>query len=572
MRLLSIVALLSNRWWLAAGGGIALGLAFPKSHLASLAWIGPVIILFSAMGRTGGEAFRLGYVAGIVQSLIALRWLLYIPFPVGAVAGWLALSLYLGLYTGLWVWLSWHFFPNKTPPPLAPRLNRETAIWFGATPWKQRIAWVFLVAVYWVGNEMVTARFLSGFPWLGVGITQSEFLPLIQISSLTGVYGVSFLVVWFSVSAISATTVLIAHPYRRKGWLIDLIFPMSGILVAVVYGFQFLIRDGVPTTTANLALVQPSIPQTLIWDVAENKSRFQKLIDLSELALATKPDLLIWPEAAVPTMLRHDPETANAVKTLLGKHNAWAVVGSDDADVGDSGTSKDARYYNSSFAINPSGAIEGIYRKRRLVIFGEYIPLLNWFPFLRHLTPIGENGFSAGEKPVSFYTPSRDGKHRISLSPMICFEDAFPQSVREYVHADTDFLLNLTNDGWFGESNAQWQHAFHAVFRAVENRVPVVSCANNGLTCWVDPLGRMHEVYWGTTANIYGAGFKTVPVPILSGEKRVMTFYHDYGDVFGWGCTALWAVALSQAFLQMKRYRRRSHVEPSLIPSQVIRP
>ncbi|MCX6882048.1 MAG: apolipoprotein N-acyltransferase [Verrucomicrobia bacterium] len=557
MRLFSFANTILNRWCLAAIGGILLGLAFPKSNWAGFAWIGPGIILFSAAGRPGGEAFRLGYVAGVIQSLFTLRWLLHIPFPAGAVAGWLALSAYLGLYTGLWVWMAWRFFPNKTPHQSAPSLNRDTATWFARTTLTQRAGWALVAAIFWVGNEIITARLLSGFPWLGVGITQSELVPIIQISNISGIYGVSFLVVWFSVSAISATMVLVSQPRPQRTWILDLVLPMGGILLAMLYGFQQMGSYRTPTATAKLGLVQPSIPQTLIWDTTENKSRFQKLIELSELALATKPDLLIWPEAAVPTLMRHDPETANALRDLLGRHKTWAVVGSDDADVGPSNTSKDARYYNSSFAISPSGIIEGIYRKRRLVIFGEYVPLLHWFPFLQHLTPIGENGFSAGDKPVSFFVPSRDGKHRITLSPLICFEDAFPHSVGEYVQADTDFLLNLTNDGWFGESNAQWQHAAHAVFRAVENRVPVVSCANNGLTCWIDPLGRMHEVYWGQSVNIYGAGFKTAQVPILSGEKRVMTFYHEYGDVFGWSCTSLWAAALLLALWQSRRTRQQ---------------
>jgi apolipoprotein N-acyltransferase len=122
----------------------------------------------------------------------------------------------------------------------------------------------------------------------------------------------------------------------------------------------------------------------------------------------------------------------------------------------------------------------------------------------------------------------------------------------EYVKEDTDFLLNLTNNGWFGESAAQWQHAATAVFRAIENRIPLVRCANNGLTCWVDEVGRMHEIYFHNSSNVYQAGYKTVRVPLLGkGEKRTPSFYNRHGDLFGWACVLI-AVARLGYFAWIK--------------------
>ncbi len=120
---------------------------------------------------------------------------------------------------------------------------------------------------------------------------------------------------------------------------------------------------------------------------------------------------------------------------------------------------------------------------------------------------------------------------------MICFEDVFPHLVREYVDDDTDFLVNLTNDGWFGEGAAQWQHGAAGVFRAVENGLPLVCCSNNGLTCWVDARGRLRQIFESSAHGIYGQGFLLAQIPVLApGEKREPTFYREYGDVFGWGC------------------------------------
>ena len=124
---------------------------------------------------------------------------------------------------------------------------------------------------------------------------------------------------------------------------------------------------------------------------------------------------------------------------------------------------------------------------------------------------------------------------------LICFEDVFPHLTRTSLDDDTDILLNLTNNGWFGKSAAQWQHAAAAVFRAIENGRPLVRCANNGLSCWVDAAGGMHDVYFPGTNDIYGVGYKIVQIPLLGKQKPAPTFYHRHGDVFGWSCLGLGA-------------------------------
>jgi apolipoprotein N-acyltransferase len=142
----------------------------------------------------------------------------------------------------------------------------------------------------------------------------------------------------------------------------------------------------------------------------------------------------------------------------------------------------------------------------------------------------------------------------LNTSVLICFEDVFPHGVGEYVDEETDFLVNLTNNGWFGESAAQWQHAVAALFRAVENGVPLVRCANNGLSCWVDPCGGLHEVYFGASRDIYGAGFKIARIPIpprrAPGDK---TFYHRHGDWFGWMCVGLTSALGGRGLLKRRR-------------------
>jgi apolipoprotein N-acyltransferase len=520
--------------------GLLLALSFPKASVAGLAWIAPGMLLLTGGGLDRKTALKVGFVGGLAYYLASLYWLLRIPVIFLPIVGWIALSAYLALFTALWVWLCWRLAPGAPAELLK-------------CSWRARMAWALQCAALWVSSEIIIGRFLSGFPWDFLGVSQYRMIPLIQIAEFTGVYGVSFLVIWFSVSLMLTGLALVHNPARRHVWGRDIALPAMMLLVIATAGFQKTRNVERPEDTVQIALIQPSIPQTLIWDEAENATRFKELLRLSEEALTNKPDVLVWPEASVPNMLRHDKDTADAVRDLAMRHHVWILLGSDDAELRPgSVTQKDVDYFNSAFAVSPEGELAGMYRKRRLVIFGEYVPFVKWLPFLKVLSPAGESGFTPGEKPVPFLLRSLG----VTTSVLICFEDTFPHIAREYVTRTTDFLVNLTNNGWFGEGAAQWQHAATSVFRAVENRIPLVRCANNGLTCWVDSLGMMHDIYFRGSKNIYKAGSKIVSVPVLSrGEQRRLTFYTKYGDVFGWSCCALSAARMGILFFLHRRKR-----------------
>jgi apolipoprotein N-acyltransferase len=291
-----------------------------------------------------------------------------------------------------------------------------------------------------------------------------------------------------------------------------------------------------PQQTLKVALVQPSFPQTLIWDPQGDETRFQQIQELSRQGLAEEPNLLIWPESGAPDMT---PENQMAVTRLLAPHKAWMVFCVDSEEAKPDGS---MAFYNSAVLLNPEGREEAIYHKRRLVMFGEYIPLIRWLPFLKFLAPIG-SGFSPGAEPVSFVMT----RPRAKMSVLICFEDVFASEAREHVDADTDFLINLTNDGWFGNGAAQWQQMASAVFRAVENGVPLMRCSNNGITCWIDAQGRLRQVL-GWPDNVYGAGVMRAEIPLTGADGRGQTFYNRHGDWFGWGCAGISVVALVWTF------------------------
>ncbi len=523
----------ARRYGAAALGGLLLSAAFAPAEIAGAAWIAPGLILFCAIGATGAEAFRTGFVAGWAHFLSSLYWFLAMPFawhgiPLAPALAWISLSAYCAVFFALWVWCCWKFFPGNVAEPGAPLLAALDR--FLATPVWKRAVWAFLCASTWTALEYARGLFLSGFPWNFLGASQYRLLPIIQIASITGVYGVTFLVVWLSVAIGSAMLVLTRIPGVQRVWG-DAGLPLLVLTWVAGFGLNRCLSASVPTRHVTAALIQPSIPQTLICDPAADTKRFNDVIALSEKALESKPDILIWPESAVPGLT---DETQHIIARLLENHPVWLLFCADSSDLV-SGATND---YNSSFLISPKGSVEAVYHKRRLVIFGEYIPLVRWLPFLRWLVPEGD-GFASGDKVVPFNLTGPEAK----VSPLICFEDAFPQEARAHVGADTDFLVNLTNDGWFGDGPEQKQHAVMALFRAVENGVPLVRCTNNGLTCWIDAQGRMREVL-ATGGSIYSAGYITPEIP-LRDANRGQTFYNQHGDCFAWSCCGLSLAALT---------------------------
>jgi apolipoprotein N-acyltransferase len=540
---------MKSRYLWAVMGGLLLAASFPNLSVAGLAWIAPGFILMAAFGKPGKQAFRIGYVGGFAHYLVSLHWLLFIPVPLtwswAKVLGWLALGAVLALYTGTWVWLCWKIFPAKLTPGGSESGIRNWPERFLAAPWSARMGWGIACAAIWVALEMVVARFLGGFPWNLLGDSQYQMTPLIQIAAYTGVYGVSFLVVWTSLSLVGAGMVIVRRPVMRSAWVGEIILPMVAVSGLYLAGYEKLLRPEVPSPELTVALVQPSIAQSIIWNPANSEQSFKDLLALSERALTNKPDLIIWPESAVTEMIRYDEATYRAVTGLAREHKVWIILSSDDAEVHPTETN----YFNSSFLISPEGELAGEYHKQRLVMFGEYVPFTKWLPFLKWLTPI-TGGYTPGVRAAPFEMTDL----HVKVSVLICFEDAFPQLARRYVDDDTDFLVNITNDGWFGEGAAQRQQAAAALFRAVENGLPLVRCTNTGLTCWIDGNGRLRREFRSEGDGIYGAGFMIVRIPtLMPGEKRAATFYRQHGDWFGWACVCFALVRIGTARLRNRR-------------------
>src|SRR6185312_17304312 len=205
----------------------------------------------------------------------------------------------------------------------------------------------------------------GGFPWNLLGDSQYRIVPLIQFASFTGVYGVSFLIVWTSVSLLCGAVAVFGKPGQRSPWMAEIILPFAAIFVAMFYGFHQLAHPDATRREVKVALAQPGIPQTMIWDPEQNRERFRDLMMLSQDALEQPADALIWPEAALPgTPFDEDGKLGAPLADLARQHKAWLIIGGDDLEAKPAETN----YFNACFLINPQGQLAERYHKRGLVI------------------------------------------------------------------------------------------------------------------------------------------------------------------------------------------------------------
>lgn len=544
----------TQRYPVAVLAGLAAALAHPTPGWAGLAWVAPALLWFGACGLRGAEGFRYGYVAGLVHFLVLLRWMRHIPFPVGAYAGWMALSAYCALFPALWIGLGLRLGVSSDVDIPETGTHRPLQGWsrwlsgakaYARQPWTLRASQLMTLALGWVALEYLRSHLLSGFPWAPLGVSQWRQLPLIQLASITGVYGVSFVVCWSSLALGGAFLSMGLRPESRWSWTAEARLPLLITLCVMGWGFWEVmgyrrLERRSDTRTIRLGLVQPSVPQTLQWDPDEQGRTFAKIEGLSRQALALEPEVLIWPEGTFGL----SETNYGRMVSLLGKNGPDWILGADDSanrgtETGTGDRPGTARY-NAAFLRRGDGSMPPAYWKRRLVPFGEYVPLARWLPFLKWVTPIGD-GFESGDRPWTFRLTGG-----ATVAPVICFEDVFPHGIRDHVRPEVDFILGITNDGWFAESAAQWQHTASAVFRAVENGVPLVRVCNNGLTGWWDACGTPRDVLGEATGNVYAPGILLASVPV--GLPRTETPYHRHGDIFAQASLALVGWRLLRSF------------------------
>ena len=510
-----------KRWVLPALTGIFYALALPPYNHGEVGWVALIPLLFAIEQCRPAEAFRRGYVAGLVFFSLTVWWIIHVSLP-----GMVALIAFLALYFGLAAWvLRW----------LADS-NDEDAV-------GRNILAAVVGAAVWVTLEWVRGQFpLGGFGWNGIGVTQHAFTPVIQFARYTGVYGISALL--FVINFVLYRTIRrylrnlgAGTPIRRLSW--EFYGAMILLCLAMFDGVQQIkeSRQAPVSRALRIALVQGNIPQNIKFDESEKPFILDRYRRLTETATWTQVDLVIWPETAAPEALRYDPETFAVVTNVTAKAQADLLTGTIDFTP----RSDPVEAFNAAALIRPDGVVAGIYRKIHLVPFGEYVPLRKIGPFLKWFTPITDS-FECGRDATLFTG------HGFTFGTVICFEDTLPDLYRRFVKRGADFMVNLTNDAWFKDSPAAEMHLANAVFRAIENRRSLIRCSNNGVTCLIDSCGFIrHRAQPFTVA--------TLAFTLLVPPELPMTFYTQHGDVFVGGCVLVTLAGLLVAWKKQRAGR-----------------
>jgi len=487
----------------------ALIISFAPFSLAPLAWIALIPLLFALEGRGKKSAFLTGLAWGLLFFTGTVYWVIHSMYYYGGVPAFIGslvlvlLALYMSLYPALFGFV------------------------LSMTRQQEPLVRVITVASLWVALEYVRGVLFTGFPWVALGYSQASLTSLIQIADITGVEGVSFIVVAFNATLYWIITAVVGNKRVPRRLIILLI---SLVIVPALYGVIKTARveermEGWEMQRAGLA--QGNIDQDLKWVPSMQQQTVAIYYSLSRTAVKDGAQLVLWPETAVPFFLQNRNHISEMALDAARDTGTPIITGSPAYRRGTKG-GKDVEHFNSAFLITSEGEIGGRYDKVHLVPFGEYVPLKKLLFFISKLTE-GVGDFSAGTtivpltvRPRAAKEPPRDGTVRVGT--LICFESIFPELARGMVNNGANILAVMTNDGWFGRTSAPYQHFDMSVFRAVENRIYLLRAANTGISGFVDPTGKViaRSALFTRATLVEDVGLKSGPP----------TLYTTYGDVF----------------------------------------
>ncbi|MDD5477417.1 MAG: apolipoprotein N-acyltransferase [Candidatus Omnitrophica bacterium] len=485
---------------LAVLAAVLLSLSFSSFNLWLFGWCGFIPLFVALENKSLRQSFIAAYLCGIVFWSLTIYWLIHVTL-----AGQIVLILYLAVYPAIFGGV---FYFSRSFSP-AGRL--------------------FFMPASWVLLEYIRSHLFTGFPWSLTGFSQYKILPVIQIADVTGAWGVSFLVVLVNV----ALYLILRKQSRVKVFLIC----AAILFLSLAYGFYKLSYK--PDLAGKgrrlkISVVQGNIPQYLKWNKQAVDFILNNYKELTAAAAQDKPDLVIWPEASVPGLWGQDDAEFKQVFSLASRLKINLLTGA----VSRFGQS----YFNSALFIDNSGEPIAIYNKLHLVPFGEYVPFKNIFPFLETIAPIGD--IEPGRDYTIFSQPADFGV-------LICFEDLFPELSRQFIKRGARFLVNITNDAWYKEGSAPYQHFAASVFRAVENHVYLARAANTGISGFIDPCGRILSLVGDAHGReIFVKGYSSQDIYLIPAKR---TFYSRYGDVFIIFCLLL--ECLIMVFSQPRIYK-----------------
>ena len=477
--------------------GCLLTVGFPSQQIYPLSWVALIPLLFALRGKSVGWAFALGYVCGLVHNFTVLFWIRYVIHHYGglplavAILILLLLCAYLGLYQACFA-----VFVRK----------------WEAHP----LLLAFCLPCAWVGLEFLRACALTGFPWANLGYTQTPLLELVQCADITGVYGISWLVVF-------GNTALLAFLTARKA-LVSLVIFAVCIVAAIIYGDSRLkaLREVQQEAEAlNVGVIQGNIDQSQKWNPAFQQETLRRYRELSLGAVSgtPRPHLLVWPETSAPFLYGVD-ERLTAQLDGLFREAATPVLFGSPAVIRLDG---EVRFQNKAYLVDGDARTLGEYAKQHLVPFGEYVPLGKLLFFVGRLVEFAGDFVPGTDiSPIPFNSQA--------LGILICYEGIFPYLSRRAIQNGATAFVNITNDAWYGPTSAPYQHMEIARWRAIEFRRPLIRAANTGISTVVDVTGRLCG-----TIPLNEQGFLVCRVQ----PADVPTFYCKWGDLFSWLCVVM---------------------------------
>lgn len=488
--------------------GALLVLAFPPFDLWPLAI--PAIALLCWLLSSPGPVLRAGAAAGFWFGMTFFAGSIYWVLPVMQHFGglpWLVALLLLLLFSAL----------------LATFLAGFSAmVQYLVNQWGPGRALILAPAV-WVGVELARNHVLTGFPWVRLGTALHSVPALLQLASITGVYGLSFLLL-----ALASSLALLVRPAQRTCGAAYFSVSMLMAVAVFLWGSGRVERLRAESETGRgvvVASVQGNVPQDRKWSPQAAEEILTRHLDLSRLAVSRGATLVVWAESSLPFPLRGPGEFGHRVQQAVRESGAVWILGSlDRRDTEQGGR----RVYNSAFLVSPGQAPRLAYDKAHLVPFGEYVPLRQILFFASKLVhEVGELSGGDGKQHLAADS-GVPGVPRLGI--LICYEIIFPGLARQAVREGAELLINLTNDAWFGETAAPYQHFSEAVVRAVETGRWVVRAANTGISGIIAPSG---EVVAQTKLGVAALA----QAEIFPRQER--TLYVRWGDVFPWACAIL---------------------------------
>ena len=500
---------------LALLSGLLLFFSFPKFGFAAIAWIALVPLLLALRGLKEVEGLRIGFLSGFIYNIGILYWISYVVETYGnapaffGVVTMLCLAALLSLFVSLFASLV-IYFRNRGIPE------------------------VISAPIVWTCLEFVKSHVLNGFPWENLAYSQYSFPAVIQICDVTGVYGLSFLIVFANV-VISDICL-----QKKPKWIAMeitagfILFSMT--LVYGLYRIDTINEISTNLKTQQVSLIQGNIEQNVKWKPEFQDGTLELYKNLTSLSAVNKPELIVWPETATPFYFQNQDDRHRKILSLARELQSPILFGSPSYNP----KKGPEESLNSAFLISSEGKIIGQYNKVHLVPFGEYVPLRNILPFMSCFVA-GVGDFRQGDE----INPLMLNGHRIGI--LICYEAIFPEISRSYLQKGADLLVNLTNDAWFGNTSAPYQHLSMTVFRAVETRRYVVRAANTGISAIIGPTGKIVA----ETPLFQKTG--------LNGTFRFMniiTIYSLIGDLFAFTCFAFLGILIIST-LRRNHYVRR---------------